>query len=90
MYACIRFKDARETSVSLTDLAPRPRNTDNAQDGTNSDQLNGANAIPPGQLDTVEVPITENVRCEMVEPVEQLRRSTRFRKKPERYGFSSP
>ena len=26
----------------------------------------------------------------MVEPAEQLRRSTCFRKKPERFGFSSP
>ena len=36
-YACIRFKDGRESSVSLTDLAPCPRSTDNAEDGADSD-----------------------------------------------------
>ena len=42
-----------------------------------------------GQSDTVHFPfpIIEDADGDMAEPVQQLRRSTRLRKKPERYGI---
>ena len=82
-YARIRFQDGRESSVSLTDLAPCPRRADNAMDCTDSDKLNKTTVIEPGQSDNVKsiTPITENASCEGEEaaPPEELHRSTRLR-----------
>ena len=91
-YAHIRYKDGRESSVSLTDLAPCPRDTLNAENttvGNDAKLLHEGNVAELGQSDTVHfpTPIIEDADGDMAEPVQQLRRSTRLRKKPERYGI---
>jgi len=85
-YAHIRYRDGRESSVSLTDLAPCPRDTLTAENATVGNHT--GNVAEPEQSDTVQIPtpITENADDNIAEAVQQLRRSTRLRKKPERYG----
>ena len=86
-YAHIRYKDGRESTVSLTDLAPCPRDTLNAEDTTvRNDEDNVAEA---GQSDTdnISTPIIENDDDNIAESVQEPHRSTRLRKKPERYGI---
>ena len=86
-YAHIRYRDGRESSVSLTDLAPCPRDTLTAENATVGNHA--GNVAEPEQSDTVQIPtpITENADDNIAEAVQQLRRSTRLRKKPERYGI---
>ena len=81
-YAHIRYRDGWESSVSLTDLAPCPRDTLTAENAT-------VGIAEPEQSDTVQIPtpITENADDNITEAVQQLRRSTRLCKKPERYGI---
>ena len=91
-YAHIRYKDGRESSASLTDLASCPRDTlsaENATVGNDAKLFHEANVAELGQSDTVHIPtpIIENADGDIAEPVQQLRRSTRLRKKPERYGI---
>ena len=86
-YAHIRYKDGRESTVSLTDLAPYPRDTFNAENATVGNHE--GNVAELGQSDTVQIPIPiiENADDNIVESVQELRRSTRLRKEPERYGI---
>ena len=86
-YAHIRYRDGRESSVSLTDLARCPRDTLTAENATVGNHV--GNVAEPEQSDTVQIPtpITENADDNIAEAVQQLRRSTRLRKKPERYGI---
>ena len=52
--------------------------------------INDSHLVESSQSDTIEVPTAsnaENVNKDMVKHVEELRRSTRLRKRPERYGF---
>ena len=83
-YAHIRYRDGRESSVSLTDLAPCPRDTLTAKNSTVGNHA--GNVAEPEQSDTVQIPtqITENADDNIAEAVQQLRRSTRLRKRPER------
>ena len=91
-YARIRYKDGRESSVSLTDLQRCPRDTlsaENAAVGNDAKLLHEGNAAELGQSDTAHIPtpIIENADGDIAEPVLQLRSSTRLSKKPERYGI---
>ena len=86
IYAYIRYKDGRESTVSLSDLAPFPRNTSNIENST-SELINDSKLVESKQSETIEVANIENVNGDMIKPVEELRRSTQLRKRPERYGF---
>ena len=89
-YAHIRYKDGRESTVSLSDLAPCPRNTSNIENSTlefDEKLINDSKLVESNQSDAIEVSNTENINEDMIKPVEELRRSTQLRKKPEKYGF---
>ena len=62
-------------------------NAEDATVGNDATLLYEGNVAELGQSDTVPTPITGNADGNMTEPVQQLRRSTRLRKKPERYGI---
>ena len=75
-YAHIRYKDGRESSLSLKDLAPSPRNTlsaENATVGNDAKLFHEGNVAELGQSDTVPTPIIENADGDLAEPVQQLR-----------------
>ena len=91
-YAHIRYKDGRESSVSLINLAPCPRDTlsaENATVGNDAKLFHEGNVAELGLSDTAHIPtpIIENADGDIAEPVLQLCRSTRLRKKPERNGI---
>ena len=80
--ARIRYKDGRESSVSLSDLVPCPRDTLNAENatvGNDAKLLHEGNVAELGQSDAVHspTPIIENADGDISESVQQLRRSTR-------------
>ena len=91
--AHIRYKDGQESTVSLNDLAPCPRNTFNIKNSAlevDKELINDSHSVESSQSDTIEVPAasnTENVNKDMAKPLEELHRSTQLRKNPERYGF---
>ena len=94
-YACVRHNDGRESTVSLSDLAPYPRNDENQQ-STSSQP-----AIPTEHTDTAlesacdenvkgvqDVDVNREVETELMNPsTDNLRRSTRTKRKPQKYGF---
>ena len=81
-YGHIRYKDGRESTVSLNDLVPCPRNTFNIENSAlevDNELINDSHLVESSQSDTIEVPTasnTENANKDMVKPVEELRRST--------------
>ena len=95
-YARIRYNDGRESSVSLDDLAPCPRtppNTENIEIINENDDLKTTDSINNKEefvRNTVEVSdvAEETATVEPKDaPVEQVRRSSREKKKPLKYGF---
>ena len=86
-YAHIRYKDGRESTVSLTDLAPCPRDTLNAEDATVRNHEDNVAEAGQSDTDNISTPIIENDDDNIAESVQEPRRSTRLRKKPERYGI---
>ena len=86
-YAHIRYKDGRESKVSLTDLAPCPRDTLNAEDATVGNHEDNVAEAGQSDTDNISTPIIENDDDNIAESVQEPRRSTRLRKKPERYGI---
>jgi len=89
-YAHIRYKDGRESTVSLSDLAPCPRNTSNIEHSELEVDKELSSDSQSSQSETIEIPATSNTvndNKDIAKPVEELRLSTRLRRKPERYGF---
>jgi transposase InsO family protein len=85
-YAHVRFPDGRESTVSLQDLAPLPSNTQNNQYQPSVIEPN--DAMPTVKLE----PELENESVETVldaDIMQQLRRSNRISKVPERYGYDN-
>ena len=62
-------------------------NAEDATVGSDATLLHEGNVAELGQSDTVPTPIIENADGNITEPVQQLLRSTRLRKEPERYGI---
>ena len=64
-------------------------NGENESAGNDANLIHEGNVAELGQSDTVQIPkpIIEDADGNMAEPVQQLRRSTRLRKKPDRYGI---
>ena len=98
-YAHIRYNDGRESSVSLADLAPCPRNstdTENIETINENNDIIVADSLNNNEEiggDTTEVFHSANNENAIEEPksnlLEQVRRSTRERKKPVMYGFEN-
>ena len=89
-YAHIRYKDGRESTVSLSDLAPCPRNTSDIEHSELEVDKELSSDSQSIQSETIEIPATsntENDNKDIAKPVEELLRSTRLRRRPERYGF---
>ena len=89
-YAHIRYKDGCESTVPLSDLAPCPRNTLNIEHSeleVDKELTSDSQSI---QSETIEIPATsntENDNKDIVKPVEEFLRTTRLRRRPEKYGF---
>ena len=80
-YAHIRYRDGRESSVSLAYLAPCPRESDQATTSEDS-------KLPEETKPVAETPSINNEQNTELETTnEPLRRSTRLRKSPVMYGF---
>ena len=95
-YAHIRYNDGRESSVSLAELAPCPRHspgTENIETSNENNDLKVADSLNNKEEfigSTAEVPHAANKKAigePKSVPAEQVRRSTRERKKPVMYGF---
>ena len=94
-YAYVRHNDGRESTVSLSDLAPYPRNDENQQSTSSEPE------IPTEHTDTAlesacdenvkeveDVDVNREVETELMNPsTDNLRRSTRTKHKPQKYGF---
>ncbi|XP_078487046.1 uncharacterized protein LOC144745128 [Ciona intestinalis] len=96
-YANIRHNDGRESTVSTSDLAPCSSPTHNnsnqettgdfqepLNDSISTESNTSINEVMPSEQE----PIQENDSCRSVEDLDQppVRRSTRTRKPPVRYG----
>ena len=89
-YAHIRYRDCRESTVSLSDLASCLRSTSNIENSTlefDEELISDSKLVESNQSETIDPSNTENVNEDVIKPVEEVRRSTRLRKRPERYGF---
>ena len=93
-YSVAHLPDGQETTVSTSDLAPCPPSS-SSDDITSQPSSSAELDIGPDQLDLSN---TESAPDDVVEPLTNeevidntptLRRSTRLRKPPDRYGFSS-
>ena len=94
-YAYVRHNEGRESTVSLSDLAPYPRNDENQQSTSSKPE------IPTEHTDTAlesacdenvkeveDVDVNREVETEVMNPsTDNLRRSTRTKRKPQKYGF---
>ena len=88
-YARIRYDDGRESSVSLADLAPCPRNspdTENIETINENDELNNSEFARKA-VEVSSVAEEKAIDEPKDTPVEEARRSTRKRNKPVKYGF---
>ena len=89
-YAHIRYTDGRASTVSLSDLAPCPKNTSNIEHSELEVDKELSSESQSSQSETIEIPAsskTENDNKDIPKPVEEFRRSTRLWKRRERYGF---
>ena len=59
-YAHIRYKDGRESTVSLSDLAPCPRNTSNIEHSESAVDKELSSESQPSQSETIKFPATSN------------------------------
>ena len=89
--ALIRFSDGRETAVSTSDLAPthRPTHEDLAPANANDILENVSDSLPVEETPQLELKSdekTENGLSSDPTPSEPLRRSSRTRRRPDRYG----
>lgn len=90
-YAHVRHNDGRESTVSLSDLAPCPRDSE-VKDQTNSVEIPKINEdvdIAPNETAPNETVEATEIRPDEVEEElkNNLRRSTRTIRKPQMYGF---
>ena len=93
-YAYVRYPDGRTDSVSINDLAPLPSNKEKFCDESFPDVIvkSDSPSMPPDApdelLDTLNTEEkTCDTPCSPDPPKETLRRSTRLRQPPERYGY---
>ena len=78
-YAHIRYKGGRESTVSLSDLAPCPRNTSNIEHSELEVDKELSSDSQSSQSETIEIPTTSNTENEnkdIAKPVEEFGRST--------------
>ena len=87
--ALLRFSDGRETTVSTSDLAPTHTHEDLTSANANDILENVSDSLPseePPQLELTSDEKTENgLSCDPT-PSEPLRRLSRTRRRPDRYG----
>ena len=91
-YAFVRHNDGRESTVSLSDLAPCPGNQEKDQISQSENSPSIQNEIKDAPLDETvdETTTSQVVEAETETPsTDNLRRSTRIKRKPQMYGFEN-
>ena len=91
-YAYIRHNDGRESAVSLSDLAPCPDNQEKEINIQPENSLSFQNEImaedPPFDKSVDKTTTNQIVESEFETlSTNNLRRSTRIKRKPQMYGF---